>query len=263
MGGYRVKKTTEQFINEAKIIHGDKYDYSKVKYVNNRTKVCIICKKHGEFWQEAGGHLKGYGCNKCWTEEKKKKHLVAGVGINDYEGKVAINGKEIKSYQAWRNMISRCYCNNTRNRYKTYEDCEVSDEWKYFSNFKKWFDEHHIEGYDLDKDLLIPNNRIYSAETCIFVPHRLNTLFRELGRAKECSMAGVSFDKKPNHNKYRVVFRSNGKSKCLYGFKTEIEAHNSYVKSKIEEVRRVANEFYDNGDIDDKVYNAVVTYFKG
>ena len=124
MGGYRVKKTTEQFIKESKTIHGDKYDYSKVEYVNNRTKVCIICKKHGEFWQEAGGHLKGYGCRECYVENKK--HLINGFGINDYKGRINIDGKELKSYQAWRNMISRCYCDNTRNRYKTYEKCEVN-----------------------------------------------------------------------------------------------------------------------------------------
>ena len=45
-----MRKTTEQFIKEAKMVHGDKYDYSKVEYINNRTKVCIICPKHGEFW---------------------------------------------------------------------------------------------------------------------------------------------------------------------------------------------------------------------
>ena len=43
--------TTEEFIHKAKAVHGDKYDYSKVKYVNSYTKVCITCPKHGEFWQ--------------------------------------------------------------------------------------------------------------------------------------------------------------------------------------------------------------------
>lgn len=59
------KKDTETFINQAKEIHGDKYDYSKVEYVNNRTKVCIICPIHGEFWQTPKNHIKGQGCNKC------------------------------------------------------------------------------------------------------------------------------------------------------------------------------------------------------
>ena len=50
---------------EQKKYIGDKYDYSKVKYVNSYTKVCIICKEHGEFWQTPGSHLNGSGCKKC------------------------------------------------------------------------------------------------------------------------------------------------------------------------------------------------------
>ena len=59
------RKTTEQFIKEAKKIHGDRYDYSKVEYVNTHTKVCIICHEHGEFMQVPQSHLKGCGCSKC------------------------------------------------------------------------------------------------------------------------------------------------------------------------------------------------------
>ena len=59
------KSTTEKFIEKAKLIHGDKYDYSKVKYINISTKVCIICPEHGEFWQVAGNHLNGEGCPEC------------------------------------------------------------------------------------------------------------------------------------------------------------------------------------------------------
>ena len=58
--------TTQQFIEKAKQIHGDKYDYSKVDYVNARTKVCIICPEHGEFWQTPDKHLnRKQGCNEC------------------------------------------------------------------------------------------------------------------------------------------------------------------------------------------------------
>ena len=74
---------TNSFIKEAKKIHGDKYDYSKVEYVNSRTKVCIICPEHGEFWQKPNSHLNGNGCNLCskpifdtnsFIKEAKKIH---------------------------------------------------------------------------------------------------------------------------------------------------------------------------------------------
>jgi len=61
----RHKRTTEEFIKEAREVHGDKYDYSKVNFVNVRTKVCIICPEHGEFWQGAREHLSGSGCPIC------------------------------------------------------------------------------------------------------------------------------------------------------------------------------------------------------
>ena len=65
-----IKITTEEFIKRAREVHGDKYDYSKVEYVNNHTKVCIICTEHGDFWQRADSHLSGIGCPKCSKKYK-------------------------------------------------------------------------------------------------------------------------------------------------------------------------------------------------
>ena len=58
------------FIEKAKKVHIDKYDYSKVEYINSQTKVCIICPKHGEFWQKPNGHLQGRGCPICANIKK-------------------------------------------------------------------------------------------------------------------------------------------------------------------------------------------------
>ena len=74
-------KTSEQFIEEAKKIHGNKYNYSKTVYINNRTKVCIICPEHGEFLQSPKGHLNGNGCKKCSNIKlSNNKHL----GIDEF-----------------------------------------------------------------------------------------------------------------------------------------------------------------------------------
>ena len=62
------KLSIEQFIRKSKLIHHDKYDYSKVEYINSRTKICIICPEHGEFWQKPRVHLKGSGCPLCYKE---------------------------------------------------------------------------------------------------------------------------------------------------------------------------------------------------
>ena len=85
------RKDTKQFIEDARKVHGDKYDYSKVEYEGNKQNVCIIChkkdkngKEHGEFFQQALTHLRGFGCPKCsnnyrknteeFIEEAKKVH---------------------------------------------------------------------------------------------------------------------------------------------------------------------------------------------
>ena len=91
------KLTTEEFIRRAKEVHGDKYDYSKVEYVNNNTKVCIICPKHGEFWQAPNSHLQNHGCPYCaenvrfTTEDFIKKAKEIHGDKYDYS-KVEYNG---------------------------------------------------------------------------------------------------------------------------------------------------------------------------
>lgn len=68
------KKTTEEFISDAVNIHGDKYDYSFTEYVNNKTKLKIVCPIHGTFEQQPNNHLNGRGCKKCGSTQAGKKH---------------------------------------------------------------------------------------------------------------------------------------------------------------------------------------------
>lgn len=64
----KLLKPQEQCIKDFQAIHGDKYNYSKVKYINRRTKVEIVCPEHGSFWQTPSDHLEGYGCPTCGTK---------------------------------------------------------------------------------------------------------------------------------------------------------------------------------------------------
>ena len=69
--------TVQEFTEKAKKVHGDKYDYSKVEYINNKTKVCIICPEHGEFWQTPDSHLRGRGCRQCSIKSMKDKQRLS------------------------------------------------------------------------------------------------------------------------------------------------------------------------------------------
>ena len=100
----KYRKTNYDFIEKSKEIHGEKYDYSKVKYVNRKTKVCIICPKHGEFWQEADSHTRGEGCPKCAVKISKAEDEIAdylrSLGIENIErrNRIILKGKEIDIY---------------------------------------------------------------------------------------------------------------------------------------------------------------------
>lgn len=71
------RKTTEEFIEQAKAVHGDKYDYSRVEYTNTKGKVCIICQEHGEFWQSPSSHLSGRNCPICGELARRKNKTIS------------------------------------------------------------------------------------------------------------------------------------------------------------------------------------------
>ncbi len=93
--------TTEEFIERARKVHGNKYDYSKTVYVNNRTKTCIICPEHGEFWQRPAHHLFNHGCPKCADNQKMTKEQfikkAREIHANKYDySKVEYKNNKIK-----------------------------------------------------------------------------------------------------------------------------------------------------------------------
>jgi hypothetical protein len=102
---------------------------------------------------------------------------VYGVGfLGDGKYKVSVNRILTKSYIAWRGMIGRCYYPKLQETNPTYIGCTVDESWHNFQNFAKWFDENYIDGYQLDKDIKIKGNKVYSPETCSFVSFIDNNL---------------------------------------------------------------------------------------
>ena len=119
-------------------------------------------------------------------------------GCNDADKKSA-------SYIKWKNMIQRCYDPKVHEKYKPeYKDKIVCEEWLNYANFRIWFDEHYVpvknNQVDLDKDLLIQGNKVYSPETCVFLVHYQNLMFE--GKRGNCVYENedgtFSIDKKKN-----------------------------------------------------------------
>jgi hypothetical protein len=168
------------------------------------------------------------------TEQKPYTHpnrkLVQGVGTNDNPGPVVVDGKIVKSYNVWTCMIARCYSERCLKKRPTYTGCSVSKDWLLFSNFQKWFDSNYIEGCQLDKDLLIAGNLVYSAETCVFVTPALNTLLSDHGAARGDCPLGVSFRK--DSRKYSAHVNIDTEPHYLGLFDTALEAHRAYQLAK-------------------------------
>ena len=113
-GTYRLSK--EEFINKAKKIHGNKYDYSKVEYKSNKTKVCIICPIHGEFWQAPNYHLLGNGCPKCKSSHLEREIRMFLEGNN-------IEYEEQKTFE-WLKLKKQQYLDFYLPKYKTAIECQ-------------------------------------------------------------------------------------------------------------------------------------------
>ena len=241
------RKTTEQFIAEARAVHGDKYDYSKVEYVGAHNRVIIICPIHGEFEQIAQSHVNGFGCRACAIALSKSS--VFGIGINDTN----IQRRD-KTYITWYSMISRCYSHKSLHKNPTYVGCSVCDEWLYLSNFKKWFDANYVEGYDLDKDLIAKSNKVYSPDTCCFIPHAINTVIAIKRPKKGILPIGVA---KCNRGYQAKI----GKSRKVIGFyKTPEAAFLAYKEAKENYVKELAEKYYKEGKITERVYLALLNY---
>lgn len=245
------RKTREQFISDAIEVHGDKYDYSQVEYLNNKTPVKIYCKRcNYTFEQRPDSHLNGKGCAFCGLE--KHKEIIYGVGIND----VILRGFDVKAYTCWKDMLERCY--GYKRRSSAYEGCQVSEEWYKFSQFLQWFEKNYVEGYVLDKDILTNGcGKYYSPSTCLFVPQRINSLFIKQDRGD--FEQGVSYIKRLNKFCAQVS-RIGAKSKHIGLYKTEEEAFNAYKKAKYEYIKQVADEYYSKDLIDTKTYQAIYNF---
>lgn len=251
MGTFSVRKTTEQFIAEAKAIHGDKYDYSKVDYQGNKIKICIICPAHGEFWTTPLCHLKGHGCRKCYFSSKKK------FGVTNFDVPGACK-EHAPYYKTWSSIILRSTNNKYRNKLPAYRDCTICEEWLTLSKFKEWFEDPtngYQEGLQIDKDILVKGNKEYAPDKCCFVPREINTALATNPRGK-CPIAGV----KPNKNKFEATLSRHGKRVYLGIFNTPEEAFQAYKIAKERYFKELAEKYFQEGKITRKVYDALMKY---
>lgn len=242
---------TEEFIRRAKLIYGNRFDYSKVEYVNVNKPVEIICPEHGSFFTIPGNHLNGRpGCLKCKCDKARNKRLKVGI----YDGFSKSGGK---CKQMWENMLQRCYQESEQKRHPTYRGCSVCEEWMVFSNFEKWFNANYIDGYEIEKDIIVKGNKIYAPEFCCFVPRRINILITRRQRFRGDTPIGV---KRRKSGRYHAGLDIDGVRKNLGTYDTVKEAFLAYKTAKEAYIKEVAQEYFDKGLITERVRNSLFRY---
>lgn len=245
-----------------------KRDYSehigKQNVNKNGTTMTIIEFKNAE-------HIKiQFEDEHKYTKDTTYSNFARGVIKNPYDKticgvaftgdgihKISIKNKLTIEYKTWHNMIGRCFVPQWQKQQKTYVDCTVCNEWLNFQNFAQWYKDnwYEVEGerMELDKDILIKNNKIYSPETCCFVPKRMNLLIINRKNYRGDTPLGV---RDTDNGSFHVTTNDEyGKLNYLGTYHSEKLAFNTYKNFRENVYKKVANIYKDRIPLN--LYNAL------
>ena len=184
--------------------------------------------------------------------------LVRGFGVNDADYAVGrlVSGKRVicAAYRAWANMIDRCYSEKRQKKNPTYIGVTVCDEWRSFMAFREWWLESHVDGWQIDKDLLTDNNQ-YSPDSCIYVPAWLNTFTIDRNAVRGEFPIGVDYHKASKSFRSMCNNPATGKQVTIGRFKTPEAAHLAWRARQLEYASQMKNEM---DAIDARIYPRVV-----
>ena len=192
------------------------------------------------------------------------KKLVLGVGFNDITRPAKVDGKKVKEYKLWHDMLTRCFSEKLQTRCPTYIGCSVSDNFLNYSFFYDWCQEQTGFGkvdekgryWELEKDLLFTGNKTYSETNCVFVPHEINLFFNNHGNARGEYPVGVYFHKASG--KFKAQCKVNGKRQHLGLFNTPQEAFAVYKHFKEDLCKQLALKW--QSEIDERLFNAMMKW---
>ena len=182
------------------------------------------------------------------------KKLVYGVGINDADYVVVkwetigyVDGKRKRKrvwmcpfYETWMSMLERCFSGKYKTKQPTYKDVTCCEEWLTFSNFKHWTEQQDWEGKQLDKDIIFPNNKVYSPETCAFVSCVTNVFVLASDASRGEHPLGVCWEKKAGKFRAYCSNQFTKKTEYLGLFSCPYEAHEAWRRCKYELAQLVA-----------------------
>ena len=240
--------------NEGKVYPSNRFGDVKILEYKNNKQVVIMFLNTGFITEESMGVIRSGHIR------DSSLPTTCGFGYIDIEG-ASIGRNMTKEYRLWNNMINRCYNEVTRHTYSTYEDCFVADEWRYLSKFKEWCNKQigfDNDGWNLDKDLLSKECKIYSEHTCVFVPPEINGFLLNGNSYRGDLPVGVILDKGAKKPRYRARLSKYGKYHCYGSYSNPTDAFYAYKQAKEVFIKQVAEKWKDK--IDPRVYEALMNY---
>lgn len=255
----KINKFKNKIIGEIKIMNNG--TTAEVINYNKSNSISIKIKETSEIIETSYDDFKNGNIKSHFTP------TVFGIGITGLENIRDSSNELIEQYRRWHGMIERCYSEKRKEDAPTYKDVTCCKEWIFYPNFKKWYEENYYEVKGekmcLDKDILIKGNKIYSPNTCMFVPERINLLFVNRKNYRGKYPLGVIYIN--DRKRYRAncsIFDENIKkpiSKFIGYYNTPEEAfYDGYKPFKENHIKQEANRYKDK--IPKNLYDAMINY---
>lgn len=219
-------KIVELLPNKRCLIKWDDYD-----------EICNVTR-----WNLSCGRFKPKEIPQIRTSIYTKKRMIF---------KTKENGKSTPMFEIWRSIKKRC------GKRANYFDCSISNEWeKDFQAFAEWAAPIYKKGWQIDKDILVKGNKVYSPDTCCFVPKEINYIFTKNNKRRGVNPIGVSYSTK--NRLYTAMVSEYGRFVYLGSFRNEIDAFLAYKKEKERYIKEVADKW--KHQLEPKVYEALYNY---
>lgn len=190
---------------------------------------------------------------------------IYGIGITGCKYPTKINNVSTKEYNAWVDMLKRCFIKKTKDKQPSYKNVECCEEWLNFEvfcdwlcsqpNYDKWKNGYR---WAIDKDILFKKNKVYSSETCCLVPQNVNCLFLK----REAERGRYPIGVRDGNDGFIAVCRNPflDKAEELGCYSTPEKAFNAYKNYKEDLIKKVAKIEYENENITEKCYRAMINY---
>lgn len=206
------------------------------------------------------GNVENYPLNQILIGNLKDYMQPTVLGVGVVGKRLSHEERQHKAFKNWVRILTRCYNETNIDKRPSYKDCCVSDYFLNYLNFKEWYVKQqnwNTEGFVLDKDLLShKENKIYSPETCCFIPYEINSLLTTTKASRGELPIGVRVRK--GENGYCADIGMNSKNYSLGNFSTPELAFKAYKVAREEYLKSKAEKYKELLDV--RAYKTLLNF---